>query len=87
MKFLATLLLCLFLATPCYAVETDKVAHFALSYTINDQLQRKAGFNRFWAGFTTLAIGAVKEGIVDSHWDSKDFGANCMGVFFYQVTF
>jgi hypothetical protein len=62
----------------------DKAAHFGVSYVICDQLERNCGFNKFWAGFTTLAIGAAKEAL-DDHWDGGDFAADCAGVLFYQI--
>lgn len=65
----------------------DKIAHAAVSYVICDQLKRNAGFNDFWAAITTLAIGAIKEGLIDDHWDGGDFAADCAGVAFYQVHF
>jgi hypothetical protein len=86
----------IFLATPCYAndlhdiqdnIGEDKIAHAAVSYVICDQLKRNAGFNDFWAAFTTLAIGAIKEGLIDDHWDDGDFTADCMGVAMYQIKF
>jgi hypothetical protein len=63
----------------------DKAAHFGVSYVICDQLERNCGFNKFWAGFTTLAIGAAKEKFIDDHWDGGDFAADCAGVLFYQI--
>lgn len=72
----------------CYAsIPADKAAHFGVSYVICDQLQRNAGFNRFWASVTTLAIGAAKEGLIDDHWDSGDFAADCAGVLCWHVKF
>lgn len=73
----------------CYAkgIETDKAAHFAVSYVICDQLQKNGGMNRFWASVTTLAIGAAKEGLIDDHWDSGDFAADCAGVLCWHVKF
>lgn len=65
----------------------DKIAHAAVSYVICDQLKHNAGFNDFWAAITTLAIGAVKEGLIDDHWDAADFAADCAGVAFYHFTF
>lgn len=69
------------------SVGVDRFAHFGISYVINDQLKRNAGFNDFWAGVTTLAIGAAKEKFIDDHWDNGDFAADCAGVLFYQVRF
>lgn len=69
------------------AVGEDKIAHAAVSYVICDQLKRNAGFNDFWAAFTTLAIGAIKESLIDDRWDGGDFAADCAGVAFYQVRF
>ena len=82
----------LFLPDVCRAsafdhVETDKVAHAAVSYVICDQLKRNAGFNDFWAATTTLAIGAAKEKWIDNQWDTGDFAADCAGVLFYQIRF
>jgi hypothetical protein len=64
----------------------DKAAHFGVSYVICDQLERNCGFNKFWAGFTTLAIGAAKEAL-DDHWDGGDFAADCAGVLCWHVKF
>ena len=69
------------------SVGVDRFAHFGMSYVINDQLKRNAGFNDFWAGVTTLAIGAAKEKFIDDHWDNGDFAAGCAGMLFYQVRF
>lgn len=69
------------------AVGEDKICHAAVSYVICDQLKRNAGMNDFWAAFTTLCIGAIKEGLIDDHWDGGDFAADCAGVAFYQVKF
>ena len=69
------------------AVGEDKIAHAAISYVICDQLKRNAGMNDFWAAFTTLAIGAIKEGLIDDRWDGGDFAADCMGVAMYQIKF
>lgn len=65
----------------------DKAAHFGVSYVICDQLERNCGFNKFWAGFTTLAIGAAKEVWIDDHWDGGDFAADCAGVLAVQIKF
>ena len=69
------------------SVGVDRFAHFGLSYVINDQLKRNAGFNDFWAAATTLAIGAAKEKWIDKQWDNGDFAADCAGVLFYQIKF
>ena len=69
------------------SVGVDRFAHFGLSYAINDQLKRNAGFNDFWAAATTLAIGAAKEKWIDKQWDNGDFAADCAGVLFYQIKF
>ena len=37
--------------------------------------------NKYWAGATTLAIGAAKEAFVDEQWDGGDFAADCAGTF------
>ena len=73
----------------CYAssIEPDKAAHFAVSYVVCDQLQKNGGMNKFWASVTTLAIGAAKEGLIDDHWDSGDFAADCAGVLCWHVKF
>ena len=69
------------------SVGVDRFAHFGISYVINDQLKRNAGFNDFWAAATTLAIGAAKEKWIDKQWDNGDFAADCAGVLFYQIKF
>ena len=68
------------------SIGVDKFAHAACSYVICDQLQR-AGMNRFWAGTTTIALGAAKERWIDDHWDSGDFAADCAGVLMYEIKF
>ena len=68
-------------------VGVDRFAHFGISYVINDQLKRNAGFNDFWAAATTLAIGAAKEKWIDKQWDNGDFAADCAGVLFYHIKF
>ena len=60
------------------SVGVDRFAHFGISYVINDQLKRNAGFNDFWAATTTLAIGAAKEKWIDNQWDTGDFAADCL---------
>ena len=69
------------------SIGEDKFAHAGMSYIICDQLHRNAGFNDFWAAFTTLAIGAAKEKWIDKQWDNGDFTADCAGVLFYQIKF
>ena len=68
-------------------VGVDRFAHAGMSYVINDQLHRNCHFNRFWAGFTTLAIGAAKEKWIDDHFDRGDFAADAAGVLTYQIRF
>lgn len=68
-------------------IGVDRFAHAGVSYIINDQLHRNCHFNRFWAGFTTLAIGAAKEQWLDDHFDRGDFAADAAGVLMYQVRF
>lgn len=67
-------------------VGVDRFAHAGCSYIIADQLHR-AGMNKFWAGATTLALGAAKERWIDDHWDGGDFAADCAGVLMYEVKF
>lgn len=67
-------------------VGVDRFAHAGCSYVIADQLHR-AGMNRFWSGFTTLAIGAAKEQWLDDHFDKGDFAADCAGVLMWRVRF
>ena len=69
------------------SVEVDRFAHFGISYVINDQLKRNAGFNDFWAAATTQAIGAAKEKWIDRQCENGDFAAGCAGVLFYQIKF
>lgn len=95
-KLLLTTLFWLMLSIPCYAstwhdiqseIGEDKFAHAGMSYIVCDQLQRNAGFNPFWAGFTTLAIGFAKEKLIDNHFDAGDMIADTVGVWMYQVKF
>ena len=69
------------------SVGVDRFAHFGISYVINDQLKRNAGFNDFWAAATTLAIGEVKEKWIDKQCDIGYFAADCAGLLFYQIKF
>lgn len=88
-KLIAGLAAGLVLTLPLSAsasIPADKAAHFGVSYVICDQLERNCGFNKFWAGFTTLAIGAAKEAL-DDHWDGGDFAADCAGVLCVQIKF
>lgn len=67
-------------------IGVDRFAHVGCSYVIADQLHR-AGMNKFWAGFTTLAIGAAKEQWLDDHFDKGDFAADCAGVLAWRIKF
>lgn len=91
--FAAVFAAMMLLPAPCGAnhrlvdnVGIDRVAHASVSYLICDQLKRNVGMNDFWAGATTLAIGALKEW-ADGDWDNGDFAADCAGVLMYQVKF
>lgn len=64
----------------------DRFAHAGCSYIIADQLHR-AGMNKFWAGATTITIGAAKEKWIDSKFDRGDFAADCVGVLMYEAKF
>lgn len=98
-KLILTLILILiftFITSTVYAnhlhdiqseIGEDKFAHAGMSYIVCDQLQRNAGFNPFWAGFTTLAIGFAKEKFIDNHFDAGDMIADTVGVWMYQVKF
>lgn len=66
-------------------IPIDKVAHAGISYIITDQLQRNVGMNRFWASFTTIGIGAIRE-FTHRGWDGKDFVADVAGVALYQLS-
>ena len=68
-------------------VGVDRVAHFACSYIINDQLQRSFKMSPFMATLTTIAIGAAKERWVDNKWDSGDFAADCLGAIVADIRF
>lgn len=68
-------------------IGVDRCAHFAVSYVINDELQRNCRMSPFAATLTTIAIGAAKEQFVDDHFDRGDFAADCAGALFYQVHF
>lgn len=68
-------------------VGVDRVAHFACSYIINDQLQKTCKMSPFMATLTTIAIGAAKEKFVDNKWDNGDFAADCLGAFVADIRF
>ena len=68
-------------------VGVDRVAHFACSYIINDQLQKTCKMSPFMATLTTIAIGAAKEKFVDNKWDNGDFAADCIGTFVADIRF
>lgn len=68
-------------------IGVDRAAHFAVSYIINDQLQKNCGMNKFWGTATTIAIGAAKEKWVDNKWDGGDFTADCLGAMVVNITF
>lgn len=68
-------------------VGVDRVAHFACSYIINDQLQRTFKMSPFMATLTTIAIGAAKEKWIDNKWDNGDFAADCLGAFVADIRF
>jgi hypothetical protein len=67
-------------------IGVDRVAHFGVSYIINDQLQN-AGMSPFAATLTTIAIGAAKEKFIDNKWDQGDFAADCIGAMLVNVQF
>ena len=67
-------------------IGVDRVAHFGVSYIINDQLQA-AGMTMLEATLTTIAIGAAKEKWVDKKWDGGDFTADCLGALTANIKF
>lgn len=67
-------------------VGVDRFAHYGCSYVAAETLHR-AGMNRFWAGFTTLALGAAKEAWMDDHFDRGDFAADAAGVLTWEIHF
>lgn len=92
-KMILTALVMACLAQPAQAqsiddrisdIGVDKFAHAGVSYAIADELHRHAGMNRFWAGFTSLCIGAAKEQFADDHFDKGDFAADMAGVVLFQ---
>lgn len=68
-------------------IGVDRCAHFAVSYVINDELQRNCRMKPFAAAMTTIAIGAAKEAFIDDHFDRGDFAADCAGTLFYEIKF
>jgi hypothetical protein len=60
-----------------FPVDTDKVAHFGVSYIITDQLIR-SGLTREQAVGTTLFVGWLKE-VIDEHPDGYDLAADTAG--------
>ena len=88
-KLIAVLLSAAFLfPSITYAMpQTDKVAHFSLSYVASDQLKRHTHMTTLERIGTVLAIGYAKEQWIDSKFDKRDFAADMAGVLFYEVTF
>lgn len=68
-------------------IGTDKVAHFATCYLLNDQLHRYTGLSCFETVLIVSAIGLLKEVLVDSKFDRGDLIADVLGALFYEVTF
>ena len=70
-----------------HAMQTDKAAHFSVSYLLSDQLKRHTKMTTLERIGTVLAIGYAKEQWIDSKFDRGDFAADMAGVLFYEVTF
>ena len=69
------------------AMQTDKAAHFAVSYMLSDQLKRHTKMTTLERIGTVLLIGYAKGQWIDSKFDKKDFEADMAGVLFYEVHF
>ena len=67
-------------------IGVDRFAHYGCSYVAAETLHR-AGMNRFWAGVTTLALGAAKEAWMDDRFDRGDFAADAAGVLTWEIHF
>ena len=68
-------------------IGTDKAAHFAVSYLLNDTLYRYTKMTQLERFLTVAAIGAAKEKFVDSHFDKGDFAADMLGAICYEIRF
>ena len=68
-------------------IGTDKAAHFGCSYVINYQLHRYTNWTPLQRFIAVAAVGAIKEGLIDDHWDGRDFAADCAGALVYEVKF
>lgn len=86
-KLMILVLLLCSLCSTTYAMQTDKAAHFAVSYTLSDQLAKHTKMTRLERMATVLFIGYAKEQWVDSKFDRNDFAADMAGVLFYEWTF
>ena len=84
---LAMLLIMLPAVSHASGIETDKAAHFGCSYVINDQLHRYTNWTPLQRFIAVAAVGAIKEGLIDDHWDGRDFAADCAGALVYEVKF
>ena len=70
-----------------FAMPTDKVAHFGVSYMLSGQLKRHTKMTTLERIGTVLFVGYAKERWIDSNFDKYDFAADMAGVLFYEVTF
>ena len=88
-KLIAGVLITLAFLMPqtVYAMQTDKAAHFAVSYMLSDQLKRHTHMTTLERIGTVLFIGYAKEQWIDSKFDKRDFAADMAGVLFYEVYF
>ena len=87
-KLLAALLsAAFFFPSLTYAMQTDKAAHFSVSYLLSDQLKRHTKMTTLERIGTVLFIGYAKEQWIDSKFDKRDFAADMAGVLFYEVHF
>lgn len=85
------LLLAFLISNTSFAIETDKVAHFGMSYFLNT-----AGYTicskvikkepcKYIAPLVTLGIGVLKES-TDSEFSHGDLLANGIGITFSVIT-
>ena len=88
LKLIAVLLSAAFLfPQTTYAMQTDKAAHFSVSYLLSDQLKRHTHMTTLERIGTVLLVGYAKEQWIDSKFDKNDFAADMAGVLYYEVHF
>ena len=84
MKFLANILICLFLFNAYMGIGIDKWAHFGIAGMVTAVLEEKMNLEWYEAFMAVLALSIIKE-VCDDTPDSDDITAGAIGSLFYIV--